>query len=275
MAGNSLSRRTRCSVVWLHRLADYAQANRERVALRCAFFALLSGSSGIQPPPGSAAETRELVLGHPPAAVGESFWYHAPVPLSWNEIRHRAIAFSKEWTGVRSERAEKQTFWNEFFKVFGIPRRAVASFEEPVKGISGRYGYIDLFWPGVALVEHKSLGKDLGKAESQAFRYIQDLAREGRTDEIPRYVIVSDFARIALHDLEPEDQRHLPRLAGSRTPHQVRVNIFERYVKSVDLLSSVMIPLTRWAKDRKRIFKNASVNECVNCGSRRGFHRSR
>lgn len=132
------------------------------------------------------------------------------MPLSWNEIRHRAIAFSKEWTGVRSERAEKQTFWNEFFNVFGIPRRAVASFEEPVKGLSGRYGYIDLFWPGVALVEHKSFGKDLGKAESQAFRYIQDLAREGRTDEIPRYVIVSDFARIALHDLEPEDQRHLP-----------------------------------------------------------------
>src|SRR5487761_565630 len=132
------------------------------------------------------------------------------MPLSWNEIRHRAIAFSKEWTGARSERAEKQTFWNEFFNVFGMPRRAVASFEEPVKGISGRYGYIDLFWPRVALVEHKSFGKDLGKAESQAFRYIQDLAREGRTDEIPRYVIVSDFARIALHDLEPEDQRHLP-----------------------------------------------------------------
>jgi hypothetical protein len=132
------------------------------------------------------------------------------MPLSWNEIRHRAIAFSKEWTGVKSERAEKQTFWNEFFNVFGIRRRVVASFEEPVKKISGDYGYIDLFWPGVVLVEHKSLGKDLGKAESQAFRYLQDLAREGRTDEIPRYVIVSDFARIALHDLEPEDQRHLP-----------------------------------------------------------------
>jgi hypothetical protein len=132
------------------------------------------------------------------------------MPLSWNEIRHRAIAFSKEWTGVKRERAEKQTFWNEFFNVFGIRRRVVASFEEPVKKISGDYGYIDLFWPGIVLVEHKSFGKDLGKAESQAFRYIQDLAREGRTNEIPRYVIVSDFARIALHDLEPEDQRHLP-----------------------------------------------------------------
>ena len=138
------------------------------------------------------------------------------MPLSWNEIRHRAIAFSHEWTGVRSERAEKQTFWNEFFNVFGIRRRVVASFEEPVKKISGDYGYIDLFWPGVVLVEHKSFGKDLGKAESQAFRYLQDLAREGRMDEIPRYVIVSDFARIALHDLEPEDQRGLPLFDGRR-----------------------------------------------------------
>ena len=138
------------------------------------------------------------------------------MPLSWNEIRHNAIAFSKEWTGVKSEQAEKQTFWNEFFNVFGIRRRVVASFEEPVKKISGGYGYIDLFWPGVVLVEHKSLGKDLGKAGSQAFRYIQDLAREGRTNEIPRYVIVSDFTRIALHDLEPEDQRVLPLLDTSR-----------------------------------------------------------
>ena len=130
--------------------------------------------------------------------------------LSWNEIRHRAITFSKEWTGAKSEQAEKQTFWNEFFDVFGIRRRTVATFEEPVKKLSGDYGYIDLFWPGTVLVEHKSLGGDLGKAESQAFRYIRDLASQGRTDEIPRYVIVSDFARIALHDLEPEDQRELP-----------------------------------------------------------------
>ena len=66
------------------------------------------------------------------------------------------------------------------------------------------------------LVEHKSRGEDLGKAESQAFEYIQDLIREGRQDEVPRYVIVSDFARIALHDLEPEEQLHLPLFAGHR-----------------------------------------------------------
>lgn len=132
------------------------------------------------------------------------------MPLSWNEIRHRAIAFSNAWAGVKSEQAEKQTFWNEFFEVFGIKRRLVATFEEPVHKISGQYGFIDLFWSGKVLVEHKSRGGDLGKAQSQAFRYIQDLARDGRMDEIPRYVIVTDFARIALHDLEPDDQRVLP-----------------------------------------------------------------
>ncbi|MFA7368674.1 MAG: DNA methyltransferase [Kiritimatiellales bacterium] len=130
--------------------------------------------------------------------------------LSWNEIRHNAIRFTREWTGEKREAAEKQTFWNEFFDVFGIRRRVFATFEEPVKRITGDYGFIDLFWPGVVLIEHKSAGANLGKAESQAFRYIHDLAREGRTKEIPRYVIVSDFTRIALHDLEPDDQRGLP-----------------------------------------------------------------
>ena len=58
------------------------------------------------------------------------------------------------WAGTRSEVPEKQTFWNEFFDVFGIQRRLVASFEEPVKRISGQYGYIDLFWKST-LVEAK------------------------------------------------------------------------------------------------------------------------
>jgi len=138
------------------------------------------------------------------------------MPISWNEIRQNAIRFAADWVGARSERAEKQTFWNEFFEVFGMRRRALASFEEPVRQISGTYGRIDLFWRGMLLVEHKSRGESLDKAESQAFAYIQDLLREGRQDEAPRYVIVSDFARIAVHDLEPEEQRPLPLFAGHR-----------------------------------------------------------
>ncbi|PWU15469.1 MAG: SAM-dependent methyltransferase [Verrucomicrobia bacterium] len=138
------------------------------------------------------------------------------MPISWNEIRHNAIRFAHDWAGATSEAAEKQTFWNEFFDVFGIRRRVVASFEEPVRQLSGKYGHIDLFWKRTLLVEHKSRGQKLGKAESQAFEYIQDLINEGRADEVPQYVIVSDFARIALHDLEPEDENDLPLFQGRR-----------------------------------------------------------
>jgi len=127
------------------------------------------------------------------------------MPLSWNEIRQNAIRFARDWSDASREDADAKSFWDEFFAVFGIRRRTVASFEAPVKSLSGQYNYIDLFWRGVLLVEHKSRGKDLGKAESQAFSYIQDLKREGRDEEIPRYIILSDFARIALHDLEPDD----------------------------------------------------------------------
>ena len=138
------------------------------------------------------------------------------MPLAWNEIRHRAIKFANEWKDAAREAAEKQTYWNEFFDVFGISRKAVASFEAPVKKLTGHDGFIDLFWKGNLIVEHKSLGGDLGKAQSQAFEYIQALLNEGKENEIPRYVIVSDFARIVLYDLEPEEQLHLPLFAGHR-----------------------------------------------------------
>ena len=127
------------------------------------------------------------------------------MPLSWNEIKSRAVNFSKEWSGERREDAEAQSFWNDFFEVFGVRRRTVASFEEKVRNIKGQFGFIDLFWRGRLLAEHKSYGKSLDKAASQAFEYIQCLKDENRDDEIPRYVIVSDFAKIVLYDLEPEE----------------------------------------------------------------------
>jgi hypothetical protein len=124
--------------------------------------------------------------------------------LSWNEIRQRAIAFSHDFKGTTEERAEAQSFWNEFFHVFGIKRRTVASFEEPVKSLKNTKHRIDLFWKGTLLAEHKSAGQSLEKAGSQAFQYIQELQSEGRAHEIPRYIVLSDFQRIVLHDLEPE-----------------------------------------------------------------------
>jgi len=151
------------------------------------------------------------------------------MPLAWNEIRHRAIRFANENAKAAAEAGEKQTFWNEFFEVFGLARKTVASFEAPVKKLTGHDGAIDLFWPGNLIVEHKSLGGNLSRAQSQAFEYIHALVNEGRHNEVPRYVIVSDCARIVLYDLEPEEPEDLPLFAGKRVQLAAEFNLADFY----------------------------------------------
>lgn len=120
------------------------------------------------------------------------------MPLSWNEIKDRALKFSREWADEASEDAEAKSFWDGFFNVFGIPRRRVGTFEQKVKKLDGKDGFIDLLWKGVLLVEHKSRGKSLDRAHQQARDYFH-----GLTDaELPKYLLVSDFARFRLYDLE-------------------------------------------------------------------------
>lgn len=122
--------------------------------------------------------------------------------LSWPEIRNRATRFAKEWQDTTSERAEAQTFWNEFFDVFGVQRRRVAVYEKQVEKLpsQGRTtnGRIDVFWPATMLAEHKSAGADLTAAFQQALDYFSGL----RDDEVPRYVVVSDFQRVRFYDLD-------------------------------------------------------------------------
>ena len=81
--------------------------------------------------------------------------------LSWNEVRLRAATFAKDWAGEGYEKGQTQLFYRDFFDVFGVPVRRVASFEEPVKNLGDKRGFIDLFWKGVLLVEQKSAGRDL------------------------------------------------------------------------------------------------------------------
>ncbi|MFO1517316.1 MAG: DNA methyltransferase [Lysobacterales bacterium] len=122
------------------------------------------------------------------------------MPLSWNEIKDRALRFAREWADAASEDAEAKSFWDGFFDVFGVSRRRVAHFERRVKKLDGKDGYIDLLWKGVLLIEHKSRGKDLDRAHTQARDYFH-----GLTDaELPKYLLVSDFARFRLYDLDGE-----------------------------------------------------------------------
>ncbi|TSA58320.1 MAG: class I SAM-dependent DNA methyltransferase [Methylophilaceae bacterium] len=124
------------------------------------------------------------------------------MPLSWNEIRDRSLRFSKEWENEESEDAEAKSFWDGFFNIFDLSRRRMASFEQRVKKIDGKDGFIDLLWKGVLLIEHKSKGKDLDRAYAQAKEYFPGLKER----DLPRYILVSDFARFRLYDLETNEQ---------------------------------------------------------------------
>jgi len=138
------------------------------------------------------------------------------MPLTWSEIRTNAQRFAHEWAGVTSERAEAQTFWNEFFAVFGVQRRRVAVYEKTVSRLKhAGLGRIDVFWPGLMLAEHKSGGADLDAAFQQAADYFEGLSDK----ELPRYVVVADFQRFVLHDLEEGTQHPLTLKEFSRKIH--------------------------------------------------------
>ena len=177
------------------------------------------------------------------------------MPLSWNEIRSRTHEFSRKWAGEESERAEAQSFWNEFFNVFGIDRKRVAIFEKQVQitraGEKLKHGRIDAFWKGMLLIEHKSRGQDLNRAFVQATDYFDALPER----DLPRYILVSDFERFRLNDLEENTEvefrlpdlhkhiKHFAFIAGYRTQviqpqNPVNIKAAERMGKLHDRLKA-------------------------------------
>ena len=112
--------------------------------------------------------------------------------LSWNEVKARAAAFAKKWRDAEYEKGETHSFYDDFFRIFGVAR-----YEEHVQKLDDRSGFIDLFWPSKLIVEQKSAGRDLNKAYGQAGEYFDALPEKER----PRYILVSDFQTFELHDL--------------------------------------------------------------------------
>lgn len=121
--------------------------------------------------------------------------------LTWNEMRDRATKFARAWRDETREMGEYQTFWNEFFDIFGVKRRSVAIYQQQVEKLGGGRGFIDLFQPGKLIAEHKSAGKDLDEAFMQAIEYSAALPEDIR----PRYIIITDYAHMRLCDLEGEN----------------------------------------------------------------------
>jgi hypothetical protein len=120
--------------------------------------------------------------------------------LSWNEIKDRAVKFTKEWKDTTNEEADAKPFLDAFFDVFGITRKKIGTFEHRVKKLSDADGYIDLLWKGNILIEMKSRGKNLDKAFQQAIDYTHGL----KQNELPKYVLVCDFYIFRLYDTEEQ-----------------------------------------------------------------------
>ena len=123
------------------------------------------------------------------------------MPLSWNEIKSRALAFSRTWADAANEDSQGKPFWIDFFEIFGITDKRVGTFEHAVKKLLGDKakvdGFVDLFWPGMLLVEQKSRGKNLDAALIQALSYFPGIAER----DLPQIIIVCDFARFRVHRL--------------------------------------------------------------------------
>ena len=133
--------------------------------------------------------------------------------LSLMEMRNRSNEFIDKFKDATDEKSDAQNFWRGFFNIFGVDVVSVAVFEQAVKKFSGAQGFIDCFWKGKLIIEHKSRGLNLDKAFDQALGYLDTLSSE----EKPRWVIVSDFERIRLTDLftDKKDEIHLSELTDN------------------------------------------------------------
>lgn len=115
--------------------------------------------------------------------------------------QNAAAAFAERWKGVTEEKQYADSFWSDFFRTLcGVEDEIVAGIERQKRvksSISGNQEYIDVYWKNVALIEHKSAGLNLDKAELQARGYWLSLPPGYR----PKTIIISDFKTFRLIDV--------------------------------------------------------------------------
>ncbi|HET8581341.1 MAG TPA: DNA methyltransferase [Candidatus Paceibacterota bacterium] len=138
--------------------------------------------------------------------------------INWRDIQDRAEEFAYTYRDAADEDKEAKPFWTDLFHIFGITARSIGMFEERVKQLNDRDGYIDYFAPGRFLIEHKTRGKDLDRAFAQAARYFESLAEEDK----PRYVIICDFGTFRIYDLEATERDRLTTFTLEELPKRVK-----------------------------------------------------
>ena len=140
-----------------------------------------------------------------------------------DQLNDRAEAFSKEFADASYESGQAQNFVRELCGVYGLNYLRSVDFERRVAKTSGiGINRIDGFFPGLLLVEMKSKGEDLAKAYQQAKAYIPLLKKK---DDVPRYILVSDFQNLHLYDE-----------TGEQAPIQFKLADFKSHVNDLDFL---------------------------------------
>jgi hypothetical protein len=77
----------------------------------------------------------------------------------------------------------------------------VATFEEPVRNLGTKRGFIDLFGRAFCSSNKKAKVSILRKAKAQALHYFPGL----KDAEPPRFMMLSDFQSFELYDLEEDE----------------------------------------------------------------------
>lgn len=124
--------------------------------------------------------------------------------------KKQAATFAERWKDRGYEKGETASFWSDMLaNVFGM---ANVSDQVRFETRTRDGGFIDAWLPeqGV-LIEQKSLGVDLDKPEERQGRlvtpYQQALsyAQQMPLSQQPRWILVSDFATIRVHDRDKAD----------------------------------------------------------------------
>lgn len=141
--------------------------------------------------------------------------------MTQTEQQTAAKKFSEEWKDRGDEKQETQRFWIGLLAdVLGVPQAAsYIEFEKRVK--LSHTSFIDGYIPETkVLIEQKSMDIDLEKSYAQSdgtmltpYQQAKRYASELPYDLRPRWIVVSNFAEIRIHDMNrPEDEPEILKL---------------------------------------------------------------
>lgn len=143
-----------------------------------------------------------------------------------DNLYERAEWFAKAFADYSYEKGEAQEFIRGLCHVFNIRsyKRSLISFEYRLAQTKRTStNFIDGFFPGLLLVEMKSVGRDLDKAFTQAYDYSELINDE---DSKPQYILVSDFQNFRLFDRgTPSAPASAFKLTAEFKLHDFRLNV--------------------------------------------------